>query len=313
MGSIVLVAASVLGIWWAAVGEREIASDPLPPWSYYSLEGAAPSAGAGPYAEPPSVQLLPPADEPETTGLELGLSLLWEIENEPRFFPTLTSVALFPATFVAEGLAWLLLPHSITLNGHTILDRDASREDLGTILVRTLVEREVKFLAGLGGTYVNTIDVELGLTEMDRTRFDRLQSRVIFDSVKRAYKERYHVPSMDLDTLVNTLSTGEWADFLIVPAVVSAYAARYGIDRKWQVLEDLRVQIHVEKATRLYKFATQDHGGQIGSLAINLFKLPVSFIFEAEMDRRGVVPGFAGIGTDLGVVLEAIETARLGF
>jgi hypothetical protein len=264
-------------------------------------------------AVPPPPRLLPPADEPETPSVDLGRSLLESIENEPRFFPGLMNVLLFPATFTMEGLAWLLLPRSITFNGQTILDQDAARGDLGSIFVRVFVEKEINFLAGLSGSYVSTINVELGLQDYDHQRYDRLQSRVIFDSVKKAYKERYHVPAMDLDTLINALSTGEWVDFLIVPAVVSGYAARFGIDRKWQPCEDLKVQIHVVKAERFYKFAIEKHGGEIGAIAVNLFKLPVSVIFQADRGAHSFVdPTFIGIGTDLGVVLTAIESDRFG-
>lgn len=322
-----LLAASVLGIWGAAVGGPGEIPDPLPAWSFEDprverLDDEEPLPdfdrvwlpfGIPSAAEAPPPGLLPRVDEPDVPAMVLGRSLLEDIRNEPRFFPGLMNVLLFPATFTTEALAWLLLPRSISLNGQTILDQDGGSEDIGSIFVRTFVEKEIHFLAGLSGTYVSTINVELGLQEYDHQRFDRLQSRVVFDSLKKAYKERYHVPAMDLDTVVGALSTGGWVDYLIIPAVVSGYAARYGFDRKWQLTDWLKVQLHVEKAERLYKFATEKHGGEIGAIAVNVFNLPVSVLFQADRGAHSFVePAFIGIGTDLNVVLTAIESARFG-
>ena len=333
-----IVVASVLGIWGVAAGSGMEIPDPLPAWGLHDVDpeetppeadpfwpiaslsgdsaaqeaGETPFAGRVPFAPGPKA-LLPPADEPEVSASEFAVARLRKIQDEPRFFPGLMHVVLLPATLASEGLGWLLLPHSITINGHTIFDRDASSEDLGSIFVRTFIEREIKFLAGLPSTYVATMNVELGLLEYDPSLFDRLQSRVIFDSLKKAYKERYRVPSLDLDTLISTLSTGEWIDFLVVPAVVSVYAARYGVDRKWQPCGDLRIQVHIEKAARMYKFATEKHGGEIGAVAINLFHLPVSFIVQTDRGARQFFdPMFVGIGTDLSVVVQGINAARYG-
>jgi hypothetical protein len=332
----VVVTAFVLGIWSAAAGIGGDRSDRLPAWGLEVLDRDSTSREVdlywpprlpeapgeeelGPFARiwlpfdaiPPVARKITPSDEPDVSTLEFGRLKLQELRDEPRFFLDAMGAVLFPVTFVAEGAAWLLLPHSISVNGQKILDQDASREDLGTIFVRTFLERELKFLAGLSGSYVATMNVEMGLQEPDQSHFHRLQSRVILDSLKRSYKERYRVPSMDLDTLLETVTTGEWLDFLVVPALFSVYAARYGIDRRFKIDENVRISVHIEKGSRLYKFATSDQGGEIGSVALNLFNLPVSFIVQLEMDHHRPSPGFIGIGTDLGVVVEALY-ARWG-
>lgn len=251
------------------------------------------------------------SDYDEPSQVELGLLRREELDAEPRLFYDVTGAALLPLTFTTESLAWLLMPGSVTVNGHRLFDQ-TGHEDMGSIFARTLVERETKFYAGLPNTYVTNMNVELGLEEMSAKRFNRLHSRVLFDSLKRSYRERYQVPALDVDTVTDTLSSGDWLDYIVVPSLVGASAARYGFDRKVDVDPNLRLTLHVEKGTRLYKAYTRHHGGQLGSLAITPFRLPVSLMVQTDMidGRPGL--GFIGIGTDLSLVMEALYGARPG-
>src|SRR5947209_17227533 len=142
MEAVVHAAAWVLGIWGAAVGGPGDDADRLPLWSFDAPqervvqdESVPDETGEDRFAaleknwfpfdpavtaETPPPRLLPPADEPDPATVVLGRSLLQDIENEPRFFPGLMKTVLLPATLTAEGLAWLLLPRSISFNAQTI-------------------------------------------------------------------------------------------------------------------------------------------------------------------------------------------------
>jgi hypothetical protein len=241
---------------------------------------------------------------------ELGLARLREIEDEPVLFPALSRILFGGPAFVLEGVAALTLPDRLTIGAQRIFDRGTGEDDLAWIFGRTLLRREISFLAGLGGSYVVTPGVEFGLEEVDTHRFDRLQQKVIYDSFKRAYRERYAIPAMEFDTVLEAAQSGSWLDYVVIPGLVSAYTAKFGLERKFHIGEDLRIQLSIEKGTRFYKVATQDHGGRLAAVAINLFDLPVSAIVSVDSLEKGIGLGFVGIGTDLNAVIEAVNGAR---
>ena len=229
-----------------------------------------------------------------------------EVDAEPEL-PLVLKIGLAPVNFLVEGSAWLFLPRRIIVNGVVLFDQDASSEDFATIFARELMRRELSFLAGLAGTVVVTTNVELGFDEPDKHRFDKLQSRVPFDALKKAWRERFSIPKLELETVVEAVKTGEIVDVVLVPAAISAYAMRFGIEKKWRPCDDVRIAVSVERGTRLYKVATQETYRRVASLSVNLFELPVSLIFCLYGGKQGLDLGFVGIGTDLSGVIEAIN------
>ena len=143
-------------------------------------------------------------------------------------------------------------------------------------------------------------------------RMKRMQWRAMAKGLKDAYRERYQVPAMDIDTIVSTLSTGDWVDFVIIPAAVSAYAARFGIERKIRVADEFRIELQIEKMSRFQKVLVEHKGGRVLSLALNFFKLPVSAIVSLEGTPHGLGYAFVGIGTDINAALTTVYNNKDG-
>ncbi|MBI3856301.1 MAG: hypothetical protein HY293_11485 [Planctomycetes bacterium] len=261
---------------------------------------------------PPESERLPGSDgerwEPYfTSRLELGAARLRAIETAPVVYPAISRAILGLPLGLIEAVTTLTLPDTVIVNGRRVFDQVDATEDLATITGRTLLMAELKFFASLRTSEINKFGAQEGTEDLDQQRFNRLQWRALFNATKSAYRERFEIPSLDLDTILSALSTGDWMDFIIVPAAVSVYAARFGIDRKIRVSDDFRIELQIEKATRFQKVLTTDHGGRLFSASLNFFKLPVSAIVSLEAAPHGVGFEFIGIGTDVNTALCAIN------
>jgi len=253
-----------------------------------------------------------PAPSGETSDLyymsriDLGLARIRQMETEPRLFPALSRAIFGLPMGLLEALSDATMPSVVIVNGKQVFNQVEPTEDLATIAGRTLLKAEMNFLASLPTSYINTAGVQNGTEDFNRDRLFRLQWRALFNGMKNAYRERYEIPSLDIDTVLSAVSTGDWMDFIIIPAAVSLYAARFGVERKFKLGDDVRIELQIEKATRFQKVITSDHGGRLVSASIVFFKLPASVIVSLDADPHGLGIGFVGIGTDINTALCAI-------
>src|SRR5262249_39716715 len=217
--------------------------------------------------------------------------------------PALSRTVLGLPMGLIEALTDATVPEVVIVKDKQVLNQVAATEDLATITGRTILQAEMRFLASLPTSYIATSGVENGTEDFDRKRLMRLQWRAIFNGVKNGYRERYQIPSLDLDTILSAVSTGDWLDFIIIPAAVSIYAARFGVERRIRISDDFRVELQLVNATRFRTVLTEDRGGRLVSASVNLFRMPVSFIVSLEADPHGVAFGFIGIGTDINTAL----------
>jgi hypothetical protein len=245
--------------------------------------------------------------EPYYTGrLELGSAQLQKMEWEPKFFPAVSRFVFGIPTGLVEALTYWVVPDRVVANNKLVFDQVASEEDFATILGRSLLMAELKFYGSIPKSYLWKFGAQMGTEDLDKRRLNRYQVRAFFGGTKNAYRERFRIPGLDLDTVLSTFSTGDWMDFFIVPAVVSIYAAQFGIDRKIRISDNVRLDLQIEKATRFHKVFTSDHGGRLASASLNLFKLPVSLIVSFKAEGGGVGLEFIGIGTDINTALTAL-------
>lgn len=238
--------------------------------------------------------------------LELGYDRVRRLDAEPVFFPTMSRLILGLPLGLVEALTTAIVPDSVIVNGKQVLDQVSADEDLATIAGRTLVMAELKFFASLPTSHINKLGAQQGTEELDAKRFNRLHYRALFTAMKNGYRERYEIPALDLDTILGAISTGDWIDFVIIPAAVSIYATRFGIDRRIRISEDVRMELHIEKLSRFQSVIQDNHGGRLFSASLNLFKLPVSAIVSLNAAPGGVDIGFIGIGTDVNSALRAL-------
>jgi len=239
--------------------------------------------------------------------LELGYARIQKLDSEPRFFPAVSRLVFGIPTGLVEGLTYWLAPNGIVANDKQVFDQVSATEDFASILGRSLLMAEMKFYGSIPRSYLWKTGAQMGTEDLDSRRLNRMQIRAFFTGMKNAYRERFKIPGLDLDTILSTVTTGDWLDFIIVPAAVSLYAAQFGIDRKIRLSEEVRIELQIEKATRIHKAFTSEHHGRLLSASVNLFKLPVSFIVSFGADsHRGMGLEFIGIGTDINTALCAI-------
>ena len=234
----------------------------------------------------------------------------WTADVRAAETPFAVRLALAPVTLAVEGAAYLFFPRHLQFNNTVIFDQDSSDEDFGAIVFRTFLKRETSFLAALSNSGLSTTSLELGYDEPAKHRFTAQQSKVLADSLKRAYRERFGVPKLELDTVLTTVSTGEWIDWLLVPAVVSLYTVRFGLDKTWRPSDDVAIRFNIEKGMRIYRAATSETHRTMAGVAITLFRPPVSAIIVVDGGGGKVDFGFIGFGTDLNVVTEAINDSK---
>jgi hypothetical protein len=246
-----------------------------------------------------------------TSRIELGVLRLQQMEAEPRFFPAVTQAVFGLPMGLIEALTSAVSPNAVILNGKEVFNQVNSTQDLATIMAFAIVKAETKTLSGLRTSELNTFGAQMGTEEPENDRFRRLQWRMLFTATKNAYRERYQIPTLDMDTILSAVSTGNWTDFVVVPSVVSVYAAKFGIDRKIRISDDVRVDFRIEKYGRFKKVLTTDHGGRLISGSINLFNLPVSALVSIESMGHGRMGfEFIGIGTDIGAALSGITNGK---
>lgn len=238
--------------------------------------------------------------------LELGTGKMRQLDAEPRFFPMMSRLILGLPMGLIEALTTAVIPDHVIVNGKQVLDQVSAEEDLATIAGRTLIMAELKFFASLPTSHINKLGAQMGTEELDSKRFNRLHWRALSTAMKNGYRERYDIPALDLDTILGAISTGDWIDFVIIPAAVSIYATRFGIDRKIRISDDVRMELHIEKLSRFQSVIQDNHGGRLFSASLNLFKLPVSAIVSLNAAPNGVGIGFIGIGTDVNTALRAL-------
>jgi len=238
--------------------------------------------------------------------LELGYAKIQKMEMEPQFFPAVSRLILGVPTGLIEALTTWVVPNGVIANDKQVFDQVSATEDLATIMGRSLLMAEMKFYGSIPRSYLWKTGAQLGNENLDTRRLNRYEVRAFFTGMKNAYRERFKIPALDLDTILSTVTTGDWVDFVIVPAVVSVYAAQFGIDRKFRISDDLRVDLQVEKATRFRKVMMSDHTGRLLSASINFFKLPVSVIVSVRGEVHGLGVEFIGIGTDINTALVAL-------
>jgi hypothetical protein len=238
--------------------------------------------------------------------LDLGLRRFQQMEAEPRFFPAVSQAIFGLPMGLLEALTTWTAADSIIVNGKQVFNQVGAEDDLATITGEALLRAELKFLGGIQTSYLTTTAVEMGTEQVNMRRLKRMQWRALSRGLKDAYRERYQVPTMDLDTILSTVSTGDWMDFIIIPAAVSAYAARFGIERKVRVADEFRMEVQIEKFSRFQKVLLEHKGGRVFSLSLNLFKLPVSAIVSLEGTPHGVGFAFIGIGTDINAALTTV-------
>lgn len=235
--------------------------------------------------------------------LELAYAQYLKLDPPGMLYPNIAHAILDVPMSLLEALTTLIAPDGVIANDRQVFDQVSATDDLATIMAKSLLTSEMKFYGSLRNSQIYKTGVQMGTEDFDSRRFNRLQYRTLFNAMKNAYRDRYRIPALDLDTVLSTVTTGDWLDVLIIPAAVSIYAAQFGFDRKIRISDDVRMELQIEKLMRWRKMITDDHTGRLLGFSLNLFKLPVSAIVTVYAGNGGVGVEFVGIGTDINTAI----------
>ena len=285
-------------------------ADPLWPvfWLVELPEDALPEVASEfhwPVYSPAGDRLPPPATEESyfPSRLDLAYTAYRKLDPPGMLYPNIAHAILDVPMSLLEALTTLIAPDGVIANDRQVFDQVSATDDLATIMAKSLLTSEMKFYGSLRKSEIFKTGVQMGTEDFDSRRFNRLQYRALFNAMKNSYRDRYRIPALDLDTVLSTVTTGDWLDVLIIPAAVSIYAAQFGFDRKIRLSDDVRMEFQIEKLMRWRKMITDDHTGRLMGFSLNLFKLPVSAIVTVYAGNGGVGIEFVGIGTDINTAI----------
>jgi hypothetical protein len=259
-----------------------------------------------PVCSPAGDRLPPPTTDREPyfpSRLDLAYAQYQKLDPPGMLYPNVAHAILDVPMSLLEALTTLIAPDSVIANDRLVFDQVSATDDLATLMAKSLITSEMRFYGSLKNSQIYKTGVQMGTEDFDSRRFNRLQYRALFNAMKNAYRDRYRIPALDLDTILSTVTTGDWLDVIIVPAAVSIYAAQFGFDRKIRISDEVRIELQIEKLARFRKVITSEHHGRLMGFSLNLFKLPVSTIVTVYSSGQGVGVEFIGIGTDINTAI----------
>jgi hypothetical protein len=214
-----------------------------------------------------------------------------------------------PAAILDEIVRWAL-PRPIAFGDIVLFDPAAAEDPLEVIFLEELSRHQGDFFAEFDRTELLTIGVETYREDVDQGALTSRQRRLLVDTVRRAYKERYRIPALDLDSALAVATEGGAAEVYAIPIVTSAYAFQFGLRRTIRVGDDVVFGVQIEQGRRVWRVFTDDASHPIATVSLRLFRWPVAAICMIEGDEGRVEISFVGLGTDLQAAVEAVNGFR---
>jgi hypothetical protein len=169
-------------------------------------------------------------------------------------------------------------------------------------------ERESRFFAGFGDSYLATPDVERGVADVDMAALIVEQRKVMWDVLKKTYFSKYKFRAEER-IHEDAFYVNKWrgVDFVTLPPFIAAYLYYRGLDKSFTVY-GTQVHILVEPGMRF--FAKSDI---IGAFIIDwrpTKDFPIGIIASTGMYNGKPEFEFIGIGTSIGEAKKAIALAQ---
>lgn len=177
---------------------------------------------------------------------------------------------------------------------------EARQGRIVTELVGRWMEREQRFFASFGESYLNTFDFEDGNSEMDLDDLMDEQRKILWDTVRKTYLSKYKFKAEER-IRDDAFYFPEWrgVDFLVLPPLMAAYLYHRGLDKKIS-MGPTYVQITLEP---LSKWLDSDEDLLAGlSVEWGVKGFPVGVIASAGLYDGAVELDFVGVGTSVGMV-----------
>lgn len=172
-----------------------------------------------------------------------------------------------------------------------------------------LAEREGKFFAGLGNSYLTTIDVERGVADVNQHDLMIEEKKVLWDVLKKTYFSKYKFKAEER-IHDDAFYVNQWRgiDFITLPPFIGAYLYYRGLDKNFSILGS-HVHVLVEP---LMRFTSSE---VVGAIAIEWKpskEWPIGIIASTGLHNSKPEFEFIGIGTSIGAVQKAIKMSEAG-
>lgn len=217
---------------------------------------------------------------------------------------------LMPADFafdaVLSGLHFIGSVEQDTIISKVMNVEVHSEVHLFPELMTHFIDREQRFLGGFSGTYLSTPQLEDGNATVDMHDFMAEQQKVIWDVLKKTYFAKYRFQAEER-LREDAFYVNKWQgfDFIALPPFIAGYLYYRGLDRHYDIGNDVSVHILIEPGHRLLV------GDVIGAAMVDIRPKNFPIGIVASMGLYGHPAfEFIGIGTSIDAVKKAIALAH---
>lgn len=142
---------------------------------------------------------------------------------------------------------------------------------------------------------------------LEPSRFLRRQRKIAWNALKSVYFDRYQVEAREALRRTN-FGIEEWhgIDYAILPPALAAYVACHGFDQRFSV-GPLRLSIRMEPLAEWFGLRQDLTAGLVVECRPKDF--PLALLAAAGVHDRQMELDFIGIGTEMGVMVQALRRA----
>lgn len=142
---------------------------------------------------------------------------------------------------------------------------------------------------------------------LEPSRFLRRQRKIAWNALKSLYFDRYQVEARETLRRTN-FGIEEWhgIDYAILPLALAAYVAYRGFDQRFSV-GPLRLSIRMEPLAEWFGLRQDLTAGLVVECRPRDF--PLALLAAAGLHDRQMELDFIGIGTEMGVMMQALRRA----
>lgn len=188
-----------------------------------------------------------------------------------------------------------------------LFQRSGNQGHLCSEFTTHLLDRESRFFAGIGNTYLVDMQIEDGKAAVDQQQLIVEQRKVLWDVMKKTYFSKYNFKGEE-HVRDDAFYVTEWqgVDFLALPPFIALYLYYRGLDKR-MTQSSIQFRLDLQPISRFIG------GGDVpGGLMIDIRPRgwPIGIVASTGWYEKSFEFEFIGIGTSLEAVKAAIVQQR---
>lgn len=171
-----------------------------------------------------------------------------------------------------------------------------------------LLEREQRFFARFGDSYINTFGFEDGTAEVDSGDLLDEQRKILWDALRKTYLSKYKFKAEER-IRDDAFYFPQWrgVDFVVLPPLMAGYLYYRGLEKKIS-MGPMYVEVTLEPVSKWIERDKDLLAGVAVEFGVKGF--PVGLIVSAGLYDGDTELDFVGIGTSVGMVRKALALHR---